>query len=1322
MNIRNFLLTIVIVACSLLSVAQKPLYTQAKINDIEKLARQLGARQASQQEAIAQLAKQLKIDVERVLSGGRVIRLKGVNEIGEPVFTITESNLQAGQTTRTNSLYSGGSLGVSLTGAAEAINGRLGIWDGGKVLNTHTEFGNRVSQIDNAGGISQHSTHVAGTMVAAGLSAAARGMAPGAQLKAWDFSNDDSEMANASKDLLVSNHSYGQIAGWVFNENRGGNQKWEWYGNTSISEFEDYKFGLYDSQSQSWDRIAYNAPNYLIVKSVGNKRNENGPGLNAAKTLTSEAYFLGSGNDTSRVVRSRNDGYDIIPTYGVAKNILTVGAVNSYSAGPNFSSEIKIASFSSWGPTDDGRIKPDIVGVGVNLFSTASANNTAYAILGGTSMSSPQVAGSLFMLQDLYAKLYNGKLMRSSSLKALALHTAIDAGNPGPDYIYGWGLLNTEKAGMVLQNKNQEHFLAELSLPQGDSYTKKVVANGKEPLRVTICWTDPEAEPSAITAANLNSRFPKLINDLDVQVSDGQNNYQAWILDPNKPDLPATQGNNTLDNVEQVYIANAVPGKEYTITINHKSALKFNNQDFALVVSGIGGPSYCNAIPNSELDSRIEAVKLANLNYTASNTCKKYTDISDKTISIKPGQNVDFELLAGTCAGQFAKQLTLFADWNLDGDFDDENEKLFKSTLQNENIFTGKIKVPATQKVGQNVRLRALLSEEENSAACGAYTKGETLDMAMQVIYPKVDLQLFDMTFPSQSLCAGDVIEHLAVSLKNLGSSSLKINSIAYNIFENNQLIIEKIKRIDKDLAALSTLNLTLEQNLNLLPNKTYRFEWQANTNDDENLENNNFVSTRSIVNTNDTITARVLNCSNSNSLSLVSDLKDGATFWYDKEQDGNLLAVGNNVTISKPAPNTNIYVSANNINGIIGPKTKSEFGGGTYSGNFGPKPIIKTKAPIRLESARLYIGHSGRITFTVERVSDLMPISQVTLDVSATRNPAIGLANNGQQLDDPNDPGAIYNLGLDIPQAGEYQISIEYEDEASIFRSNVGVSGFPYSLQSAVDVTGSSFQGGTLTAAWYYFYNLKIRSLACPIAVRTLALPGTGTSVSAAITSNKTNLCPNESAVLSAGTGSNFQYQWYKDGQAIANARSSSFNTSQKGSYYVEISSGGQCPALSNAITLSTKTPQAPAISAVGNVLTASEAESYQWLLRNTLIPGATQKTYAAVETGNYAVRAKVDGCSIDSFDLYISILADETTRSTHFRVFPNPATNALYVEGVSGNGANYKIFDMGGRTIQNAQINEKQGVDVSALPPGKYAIQIVDKQKIHTAKFIKQ
>jgi hypothetical protein len=159
------------------------------------------------------------------------------------------------------------------------MSGRLAIWDGGNALATHQEFGDRIKLQENLSTTDIHGTHVAGTMIASGVNANAKGMSFGADLKVWDYNNDNAEISDASipktgPPLLVSNHSYGYQSGWVYDS---GKSRWQWWGEDKVSTFEDYKFGFYDSNTQTLDKIAFNAPNYLIVKSAGNSRDGNGP-------------------------------------------------------------------------------------------------------------------------------------------------------------------------------------------------------------------------------------------------------------------------------------------------------------------------------------------------------------------------------------------------------------------------------------------------------------------------------------------------------------------------------------------------------------------------------------------------------------------------------------------------------------------------------------------------------------------------------------------------------------------------------------------------------------------------------------------------------------------------------------------------------------------------------------------------------------------------------------------------------------------------------------------------------------------------------------
>jgi subtilisin family serine protease len=473
---------------------------------------------------------------------------------GMPEYTITY-NKGAAETLGTNQLYSGGNLGLSLTG-----NGiKIGVWDGGYARDTHQEYIGRILTGDgNEFGVSNHATHVMGTILASGVNPNAKGMAPEATGISFGFNNDLVEMSaralTASDYLILSNHSYGSLAGWNFNNNA-----WTWYGDASISEAEDWKFGFYNSAAKNWDELAHNAPYYTIVKSAGNDRSDSGNGTRPA------------------------DGpYDIISTNGTAKNIITVGAIQKISGGYNGLNSVVMSSFSGWGPTDDGRIKPDIVGAGVSINSSVSSADDAYGNLQGTSMSAPNVTGSIALLQDLYSRLNGGEYMRSATVKSLIFHTANEAGPTGPDYVYGWGVMNTEGAARLLLNENNySKVIRELSLNDGESYEILFTPKSNSTVKATIVWNDVPGTPPAVS---LDPEDLMLVNDLDLRISDGTSTQLPWILDPSNPGGGATKGDNFRDNSEQVVFttANASP---LSLVVSHKGTLTGGSQRFSLVLS-----------------------------------------------------------------------------------------------------------------------------------------------------------------------------------------------------------------------------------------------------------------------------------------------------------------------------------------------------------------------------------------------------------------------------------------------------------------------------------------------------------------------------------------------------------------------------------------------------------------------------------------------------------------------------------------------------------------------------------------------------------------
>ncbi|MCS6904199.1 MAG: CUB domain-containing protein [Bacteroidia bacterium] len=507
-------------------------------------------------------------------------------------------NAQVATLLKANTLWAGGSLGENIQGQGLL----LALWDAGAVQTIHQELQGRSIQKDGAFPPTLHATHIAGTLIGAGITPEAKGIAPAATLHAYDWNNDLSEMTEAAEQgLLVSCHPYGKLTGWHQREGT-----WYWMGNSRISSTTDYRFGFYDEDAAQRDALAYRAPYYLMVYSAGNDRAEKGPAPN-------EPHFVRNRNglwQRSTVQRQPDGPYDALNPLAVAKNILTVGAV----AQDFSSSTYTPAPFTSFGPTDDGRIKPDLAGIGVNVFSASAQSFNSYDTQSGTSIAAAGVAASLGLLQQYYQQLNGGQVMLASTLKALAIHTAQDIGAEGPDYQLGWGLFNAEAAAHVIRQKGITTQILEIDLEQGATYTLNLLAAGNGvPLAATIAWADPEATPPP---PSLNPTRRMLVNDLDLVIERENQHFLPYILDPNNPSAPAIKGNNNRDNVEKVWIGRPIAGI-YTLKITHKGTLRGNRQKVSIIITGLAPAEFCPAPPIAGvIDAPLQATRNAIINFS----------------------------------------------------------------------------------------------------------------------------------------------------------------------------------------------------------------------------------------------------------------------------------------------------------------------------------------------------------------------------------------------------------------------------------------------------------------------------------------------------------------------------------------------------------------------------------------------------------------------------------------------------------------------------------------------------------------------------------
>jgi Subtilase family/GEVED domain/Secretion system C-terminal sorting domain len=1123
---------------------QQPLVSAVNKKELDNLSAQSNALYLKGRQQALSLAQIHGWLISRKTKNGGIVSLQGVNKLGFPVYLITDNNIISAITTGTNTVQPGGSLGLNLSGSSTFLNNKLAIWDGGSVYKLHQEFAGKTITLRDTSTVIDHATHVSGTMLAKGVYAPAKGMAFNATtLQSYDFNNDVAEMSAAASNLLLSNHSYGDEAGWNFNDQAN---RWEWDG--LPGDTVDYTFGFYSDRTQAWDKIAFNAPYYLIVESAGNSRGSTGPAVGQdyyGYQSASNQTFVDKGPRPANI--SSNDSYDCISTTGNAKNILTIGAINPLPFGPTNSQGVAITFFSSWGPTDDGRVKPDLVGNGLNVLSTGSSSPTSYITFSGTSQAAPNITGSLYLLQEYFAQKNAGNFMRAATLKGLACHTALDGGNIGPDYIYGWGLLDMKRAAQAITDNGIKSLIKENTLQQGQKQTFNAVASGNGALAATISWTDPEGTitPDGV----INDRTPKLVNDLDIRITDGTSTFMPWVLDPNNPSAAATTGDNIRDNVEQVYIAGVIPGRAYTITVSHKGTLKSGSQAYSLIATGVGGSAYCTSGPLSNADSRINNVTLSNLNNTPPAGCTTYSDYTNLTVQLEQNKTYPLSLTLGTCGANFDKVARVFIDWNGNGVFDAGELVATTNIVNATGTYTTNITVPASVTPGNFSLMRVVLTETSDSStvkACGNYGKGETQDYRVQFLQTSIDAGAIAVVNPAAGgSCSGTT--PITVTIKNFGSASISNIPIKVTITAPNLTVTTFNQTYTATLLPSAEDNFTFNSTFNIAPGATYIITAATNLTGDFVPGNNQVTDTVVISNPPVTSNLTANYCNSSNSY-LLSGTGDGELLWYQNSTDTLPFAFGS-PTITTQAPvNNTYYAGINDFTGTIGPATKNIFSSGGYN-QFTPSVNMFTRIPIVIESARLYIGNSGKITFNVSDSGGAV-VSSTTINAIATRtNPQPGAQN-----DDPNDQGQVYNLNLLLPSAGSYSISATYDSTATIYRNNGGVIGYPFKIGNVFSITGNTATSATDTAFYknyyYFFYDIHLGS------------PGCASVVKQPVTVTKPGIAQNGNILSSNFATGN---QWYYNGNAISGATNQTYSPTQSGNYRVDVTLSNGCIAQSD-------------------------------------------------------------------------------------------------------------------------------------------------------------
>jgi len=393
----------------------------------------------------------------------------------------------------------GASMGRNLQGRGVTV----GMGDNSDPY-THVDFTGRL--LDRfAAPVSTHGTHTSGTAAGGGIiNPMYKGMAPQATLISQYF-NDilvNAPTYVADNHMVLTNNSYTQ------------------YDNGCLWE------GEYDVYANFLDALMLAYPSLLNIFAAGNDG-----------ALSCAPYSAPFGTIKSG--------------FQCAKNVLTVGSLNNLNPGNTI-----FAPNSSCGPVNDGRIKPEITAGGTFIIST-TPNNT-YGTSSGTSMATPTVTGSVALLYERYRQLHSGADPSAALIKALVCNSATDLGKPGPDFIFGFGMLNVLATAEAMEGNH--YFTGEVTNNGNASFTLPGVPAGTQQVKILLYWPDAPAAPFAAST---------LVNNLDLTVSspDGVLHH-PMILNTDLAHLndAATEGVDNLNNIEQVVIDNP-PAGSFSISI-----------------------------------------------------------------------------------------------------------------------------------------------------------------------------------------------------------------------------------------------------------------------------------------------------------------------------------------------------------------------------------------------------------------------------------------------------------------------------------------------------------------------------------------------------------------------------------------------------------------------------------------------------------------------------------------------------------------------------------------------------------------------------------
>ena len=916
-------------------------------------------------------------------------------------------------------------------------------------IGPHIDYQGREDQSNLTTNSGDHGDHVAGTIMGAGnLDPQAEGMAPGAFLYVFSSANTNYNSVPAmyqNQNLVITSKSYSNGC------NAG-----------------------YTTLTNQLDQQVRNYPSLIHVFSAGNSG-------------TSDCGY-GAGASWGNITGGHKAG----------KNVLCVG---------NLTENDVIANSSSRGPAADGRIKPDICAKGTNVYSTIDGNT--YANKTGTSMSCPGIAGNVTQLYHVYRDLNSGQDPKSALIKASLLNTADDLGNPGPDFIYGWGRVNLRKAYNTLLNNN--YFYDSLDNGNSSSYTINV-PSGQKKLKIMIHWTDYEASTSASTA---------LVNDLDMVVSNpAGTNILPWVLNssPNASALNsnATRGADHLNNMEQVTINNPSSGT-YTINVdgfnipngpqNFYIVYQYINDDITLTYPNGGEPFVPGEIEKIRWDT--------------------YSNTGNFSLDYSLDSGVTWTNISTNISGSLR-----YFNWTV------------PSSVISGNAL---IKISRASLVDRSDACFSIIDVPTNITSLTSCTGDLTI--SWDPVANATGYNIFMLGTKYMDSVGFSNTNQFTITGITASSVWVSVNAVGVDDAYGRRAIAVELQPSSSSAATVSSFSSSGNGTCDTIFSTTFA---NNSVNASTFLWDFGDGNTSTSVNPSHTYTSAGIfdvsliayggTCGNDTTISLgyisvgqlaspivndinlcmpdsvqLSAVASGAINWYNQASGGNIIANGQTFTTPFLNSTTTYYAQANNAGGTynVGP-TDNSFGNGGYFNNGGRHLVFDAYTDFTLKS--VWVDADGTANRTIElRDNNGNILSDTTINIA-----------NGQ--------GRV-TLNFFVPQGSNYQLGVNVNSTPDLFRNNANVS-YPYTLQNVASITQSN--ANTATAFYYFFYDWEVEVKSCSSSV----VPITISVIQEPIAIDDSSCGPDSLTLQAIASGSG-QLNWYSSASSTTILGSgSNFNT----------------------------------------------------------------------------------------------------------------------------------------------------------------------------------